>query len=55
MKLLYDCAFALQILLPKQIKEEKMRTGRLPKHVWIGTLGIMSNELLRLNVARLTK
>jgi hypothetical protein len=33
MKLLYDVAFALQILLPKQIKEEKISTGRLPKHV----------------------
>lgn len=37
-KLLYEFAFALQILLPKQIKEDKMSTGRLPKHVWIGTL-----------------
>ena len=33
MKLLYDVALALQMLLAKQIKEEKMRTGRLPKHV----------------------
>jgi len=32
-KLLYDVAFALQILLPKQIKEEKMSTDLLPKHV----------------------
>jgi hypothetical protein len=33
MKLLYEVAFALHILLPKQTKEEKMSTGRLPKHV----------------------
>jgi hypothetical protein len=37
-KLLYVVALALQILLPKQIMVERMRTGRLPKHVWIGTL-----------------
>jgi hypothetical protein len=33
MKLLYDFAFALQILLAKQIIVEIMRTGLLPKHV----------------------
>ena len=38
MKLLYEFAFALQILLPKQIIVERISTGRLPKHVWIGTL-----------------
>ena len=33
MKLLYELAFALQILLPKQIKVDIIMTGRLPKHV----------------------
>jgi hypothetical protein len=32
-KLLYVFALALQILLPKQIKLDRIRTGRLPKQV----------------------
>jgi hypothetical protein len=38
MKLLYEFARALHILLPKQIKVEAIKTGRLPKQVCIGTL-----------------
>jgi hypothetical protein len=38
MKLLYEVAFARQMLLPKQMIVERMRTGRLPKQVWRGTL-----------------
>lgn len=37
MKLLYEFALALHILLPKQIKVEAINTGRLPKQVWMGT------------------
>lgn len=37
MKLLYEFALARQMLLPKQINVEAMRTGRLPKHVCMGT------------------
>jgi hypothetical protein len=33
MKLLYEFALARQILLPKQISVEAIRTGLLPKHV----------------------
>jgi hypothetical protein len=41
MKLLYEFALALQILLPKQIKIEMISTGRRPKQVWIGTLVLL--------------
>jgi hypothetical protein len=44
MKLLYEFAFALHILLPKQIKVEAINTGRLPKQVWMGTLGAVSQD-----------
>jgi hypothetical protein len=40
MKLLYEFAFALHMLLPKQIKDDAINTGRLPQQVWIGTLEI---------------
>jgi hypothetical protein len=40
MKLLYELARALHMLLPKQIKVEAIKTGRLPKQVCIGTLGL---------------
>jgi hypothetical protein len=33
MKLLYEVAFALQILLPKHTKVDAISTGRLPKQV----------------------
>jgi hypothetical protein len=38
MKLLYEFALALQILLAKQMKIDIIRTGRRPKQVWTGTL-----------------
>jgi hypothetical protein len=38
MKLLYEFAFALQMLLAKQIKTDRISTGRRPKQVWTGTL-----------------
>lgn len=38
MKLLYEFALALQILLAKQIKIDMINTGRRPKQVWTGTL-----------------
>jgi hypothetical protein len=41
MKLLYEFALALQILLPKQIKIDIISTGRRPKQVWIGTLVLL--------------
>jgi hypothetical protein len=40
MKLLYEFAFALHMLLPKQIKDDAINTGRLPQQLWIGTLEI---------------
>ena len=41
MKLLYEFALALQILLAKQIKIDRISTGRRPKQVWIGTLVLL--------------
>lgn len=38
MKLLYDCAFARQMLLTRQINVEARYTGLLPKVVLSGTL-----------------
>ena len=40
MKLLYEFAFALHMLLPKQIKDDAINTGRLPQQLWTGTLDI---------------
>jgi hypothetical protein len=37
------------MLLPKQTSEENIRTGRLPKHVWMGTLSDFS---IVLNIER---
>src|SRR6266487_5058737 len=48
MKLLYEFAFALQRLLPKQMKVDAMRTGRLPKHIWIGTLETPAGSTLKM-------
>jgi hypothetical protein len=45
MKLLYEFARALHMLLPKQIKVEAINTGRLPKQVCIGTLELSARTL----------
>ena len=48
MKLPYEVALALQIALPKQMSEERSRTGRLPKELLMGTLKqLAGNEVLQ--------
>ena len=41
MKLLYEFALALHILLAKQINTDAINTGRRPKQDWIGTLVLL--------------
>jgi hypothetical protein len=48
MKLLYEFAFALQILLAKQIKTDRISTGRRPKQVWTGTLLLLIKSMFKI-------